>query len=256
MDVVAYVSKTLWHSRLGHSADQVIGVLQKELEMSKDSHVSPCNICHRAKQTREHFPLKTLQGYPHMFSMLKRLKQAPRLKNAKLVYALTKNGFIQRKFDYSLFVNGYGDTFVALLVYVDDIVITGSDVKQIEIHCLSQHMCSPLSSHLKTALSVLRYLKGSPGCGVQKSKKQATLSRSSTEAEYRCMVSATYEIIWICNILSKFSVTGVLPVEMYCDNISPLQLAANPVFHEKSKHFEIDLHLIREKVPAGVVKTI
>ncbi|GKG07684.1 ribonuclease H-like domain-containing protein [Tanacetum coccineum] len=57
MDVVAYVSKTLWHSRLGHPADQVIGVLQKELEMSKDSHVSPCDICHSAKQTREHFPL-------------------------------------------------------------------------------------------------------------------------------------------------------------------------------------------------------
>ncbi|GKA00552.1 retrovirus-related pol polyprotein from transposon TNT 1-94 [Tanacetum coccineum] len=86
-------------------------------------------------------------------------------------------------------------------------------------------------------------------------KKQATLSRSSTEAEYKCLASATCEIIWICNILSEFGVTGVLPVEMYCDNISVLQLAANLVFHEKSKHFEIDLHLIREKVSAGVVKT-
>nr|GEV94768.1 ribonuclease H-like domain-containing protein [Tanacetum cinerariifolium] len=55
-----------------------------------------------------------------------------------------------------------------------------------------------------------------------KTKKQATLSRSSTEAEYRSMASATCEIIWICNILSKFGVTGVLPVEIYCDNISAL----------------------------------
>ncbi|GKF73788.1 ribonuclease H-like domain-containing protein [Tanacetum coccineum] len=127
-------------------------------------------------------------------------------------------------------------------------------------------MYSSLSSHLKIAPRVLRYLKGSAGYGVQvnktgnfgvkKSKKQATLSRSSTKAEYRCMVCATCEIIWICNILSEFGVTGVLPVEMYCDNISALQLAANLVFHEKSKHFEIDLHLIREKVSAGVVKTI
>ncbi|GKA34029.1 ribonuclease H-like domain-containing protein [Tanacetum coccineum] len=124
------------------------------------------------------------------------------------------------------------------------------------VYCLSQHMNSPLSSHFKITLKVLRYLKGSPGCGVQKSIKQATLSRSSTKAEYRCMVSATCEIIWICKILSKFGVTGVLPVEMYCDNISALQLAANPLFHEKSKHFEIDLHIIREKVYAGVVKTI
>ncbi|GKE17196.1 ribonuclease H-like domain-containing protein [Tanacetum coccineum] len=87
-------------------------------------------------------------------------------------------------------------------------------------------------------------------------KKQATLSRSSTKAKYRCMASTTSEIIWICNILSEFGVTGVLPGELYYDNIYALQLATNPVFHEKSKQFEIDLHLIREKVSAGVVKTI
>nr|GEY40174.1 ribonuclease H-like domain-containing protein [Tanacetum cinerariifolium] len=39
------------------AANQVIGVLQKELQMSKDLHVSPCDICHRAKQTRDPFPL-------------------------------------------------------------------------------------------------------------------------------------------------------------------------------------------------------
>nr|GEY07446.1 ribonuclease H-like domain-containing protein [Tanacetum cinerariifolium] len=83
---------------------------------------------------------------------------------------------------------------------------------------------------------------------------QPTLSRSSTEAEYRCMAAAaTSEIIWICNILGEF---GVLPVEVFCANISALQRAANPVFHEKSKHFKIDFHLKREKLYAGVVKTI
>ncbi|GJU96456.1 putative ribonuclease H-like domain-containing protein [Tanacetum coccineum] len=55
-DVTAYVSKTLWHSILGHPADQVFGVSQKELHVSKQSHVSPCDICHREKQTRDHFP--------------------------------------------------------------------------------------------------------------------------------------------------------------------------------------------------------
>ncbi|GJR73216.1 uncharacterized mitochondrial protein-like protein [Tanacetum coccineum] len=157
-------------------------------------------------------------------------------------------------------------------------------------------MYSPLASHIKMAFRVLKYLKGSPGCGVKvnktenfgvkvytdsdwarclitrnpvsgfyvflgnslvswKSKKQATLSRSSTKAEYRCMASATCEIIWICNVLSEFGIKNVFPVEMFCDNISALQLAANPVFHEKTKHFEIDLHLIRENVSEGVVKT-
>ena len=69
-------------------------------------------------------------------------------------------------------------------------------------------------------------------------------------------MAAACEVIWICNTLSEFGVTRVLPVEMFCDNISALQLAANPVFHEKSKHFEVDLHLIRKKVSAGIVKTI
>ncbi|GKA74274.1 ribonuclease H-like domain-containing protein [Tanacetum coccineum] len=54
-DVTTYVSKTLWHSILGHPADQVFGVLQKELHVSKQLHVSPCDICHRAKQTRDYF---------------------------------------------------------------------------------------------------------------------------------------------------------------------------------------------------------
>ncbi|GKD50314.1 ribonuclease H-like domain-containing protein, partial [Tanacetum coccineum] len=60
------------------------------------------------------------------------LKQAPRQWNAKLVYALTDHGFIQSKYDYSLFTKGSGTYFVALLVYVDDIVITRIDDKEIE----------------------------------------------------------------------------------------------------------------------------
>ncbi|GKE26169.1 ribonuclease H-like domain-containing protein, partial [Tanacetum coccineum] len=75
---------------------------------------------------------------------------------------------------------------------------------------------------------------------------------SSTDAEYRSMASATCEIIWICNVLSEFGIKNMFPVEVFCDNISALQLAANPGFHEKSKHFEIDLHLIREKVSEGL----
>ncbi|GJR73215.1 putative RNA-directed DNA polymerase [Tanacetum coccineum] len=57
VNISAYVSKTLWHTRLGHPADQVLSVLHKDLQMSKGSHVSLCDTCHRAKQTREPFPL-------------------------------------------------------------------------------------------------------------------------------------------------------------------------------------------------------
>ncbi|GJR76608.1 ribonuclease H-like domain-containing protein [Tanacetum coccineum] len=261
------------------------------------------------------------------------------------------------KFDYSLFTKKYDKVFITLLVYVDDIVITGNDLAKIKkfkiflnllvakhvdtplfenttlnhietdddhlldnirnykklvgkliyltntrpdisyvVPCLSQYMHAHLVSHLDAAMRVLRYLKGSPGRGIQinksgnlklrayadsdwarcpatrkyvsgycvflgdslvtwKSKKQSTLSKSFVEAEYRSMASATCEVIWLSNLLGDMGVKNLLPVVMYCDNSSALQIAANPVFHEKSKHFEIDVYLVREKVFSGVIKT-
>ncbi|GKC22631.1 ribonuclease H-like domain-containing protein [Tanacetum coccineum] len=55
------------------------------------------------------------------------LKQAPRQWNAKLTTTLAEHGFEQSKFDYSLYIKHNGEKFIALLVYVDDIVITGND---------------------------------------------------------------------------------------------------------------------------------
>ncbi|GKF09525.1 ribonuclease H-like domain-containing protein [Tanacetum coccineum] len=89
-----------------------------------------------------------------------------------------------------------------------------------------------------------------------KSKKQNTVSRSSVEAEYRCMASATCEVIWIFNLLNDLCITNLLPVNLYSDSSSAIQIAANPVFHERTKHFEVDVHLVREKVHDGVINTI
>ncbi|GJZ40642.1 ribonuclease H-like domain-containing protein [Tanacetum coccineum] len=327
------------------------------------------------------------------------LKQAPRQWNAKLTTVLVEHGFVQSKFDYSLYLKHTNEVFVALLVYVDDFIITGNSLDEIEklkaylksnfmlkdlgvmkyflgievldnangicmtqrkyclelihefgllaakpvttplpencvlavdesdsdkflknifeyqkllgkliylthtrpdisyaVHCLSQHMHAPLQSHLRIALRVIRYLKNSPGTGIQiykdknlklscftdsdwakclrtrksvsgfcvflgrslvswKSKKQATVSRSSAEAEYRCMASATCEVIWITNLLNDLRIKNLLPVNLYSDSSSAIQIAANPVFHERTKHFEVDVHFIREKVQDGVINT-
>ena len=67
-----------------------------------------------------------------------------------------------------------------------------------------------------------------------KSKKHVTLSRSTAEAEYRSLASATCEVIWLSNLLDSLDVKGLLPVDVFCDNSAAIQIAANPVFHEKN----------------------
>ncbi|GKB85257.1 putative RNA-directed DNA polymerase [Tanacetum coccineum] len=54
---VCHASCELWHCRLGHPADPVMTILGKHLGFSKTNHLSPCDICHKAKQVREPFPL-------------------------------------------------------------------------------------------------------------------------------------------------------------------------------------------------------
>ncbi|GJR80733.1 multidrug resistance-associated protein 5 [Tanacetum coccineum] len=89
-----------------------------------------------------------------------------------------------------------------------------------------------------------------------KSKKQATIFRSSVESEYRCLTSTTCELIWVVNFLKDLKVDGLLPTHLYCDSSSAFSIDGNPVFHEKTKHFEIELHLVREKVSSSVVKVL
>ena len=70
------------------------------------------------------------------------------------------------------------------------------------------------------------------------------------------MATVTSEIMWVLNILSSLGIKNLLPVSLFCDNDSAIKIANNPVFHERTKHIEIDVHQVREKVSAGVIKTI
>lgn len=86
-----------------------------------------------------------------------------------------------------------------------------------------------------------------------KSKKQYVVSRSSSEAEHRALAQATCEGQWLLYLLKDFHISHPSPIILYCDNKSALHIAANPVFHERTKHIEMDCHVVRYKVQEGII---
>ncbi|XP_062014517.1 uncharacterized mitochondrial protein AtMg00810-like [Rosa rugosa] len=325
------------------------------------------------------------------------LKQASRQWFLKLSSALQAGGFTQSWSDYSMFIRKFQDKVTVLLVYVDDVIIAGNNLQDIEatkqflagrfklrdmgtlhyffgievarsrqgivlsqrkyalevledagflgakpskypidqnlvltkddgvllqdasqyrrlvgrliyltitrpdlvyaVHILSQYMDKPRQPHLEAAYRVLRYVKHTPGQGILlpshghleltaycdadwarckdtrrsttgyclflgkapvswKSKKQGTVSRSSAEAEYRSMATTCCEITWILALLRDLHVNHKEAVQLFCDNKAAIHIASNPVFHERTKHIDIDCHVVREKVQRGLVKPI
>nr|AAK55460.1 putative gag-pol polyprotein [Oryza sativa Japonica Group]AAP54977.1 retrotransposon protein, putative, Ty1-copia subclass [Oryza sativa Japonica Group] len=79
-------------------------------------------------------------------------------------------------------------------------------------------------------------------------RKQATVSRSSTEAEYKALANATAEIMWIQTLLHELGIQVPKIAKVWCDNIGAKYMTANPVFHARTKHIEVDYHFVRERV--------
>ena len=77
-----------------------------------------------------------------------------------------------------------------------------------------------------------------------KSKKQTVVTRSSAKAEYRFMAMVTCELMWIKQFVQELRFCKVVQMKLYCDNQTALHIASNPIFHERTKHIEIDCHFI------------
>lgn len=158
------------------------------------------------------------------------------------------------------------------------------------VNSACQHMHQPSIGDFKTVKRLLRYLKGTlthgmvfslgdftltaysdsdwAGCSLDRrsttgycvflgpnliswtAKKQPTVARSSTEAEYRALAQTAAQLSWLIMLLRDFGLVSVPSPVLWCDNLSALALAANPVFHARSKHIEVDYHFVREKVMA------
>ncbi|XP_019432846.1 PREDICTED: uncharacterized protein LOC109339784 [Lupinus angustifolius] len=159
---------------------------------------------------------------------------------------------------------------------------------------LSQFVSKPTNLHYDGAKRVLRFLKGSIGFGVffpadsdfklrgytdsdwagspdsrkyvsgycfylgnalisWKSKKQQVVARSSAEAEYRAIALATSKAQWLVYLMNDLKIVHPTPIALFCDNESAIHIAANPIFHERTKHIEVDCHSIREKIQSGLI---
>ncbi|KAG7597976.1 Retrotransposon Copia-like N-terminal [Arabidopsis suecica] len=176
------------------------------------------------------------------------------------------------------------------------LTITRPDITY-AVNRLCQFTSAPKQSHLKAAYRVLHYLKGSIGLGLfyssdsdmvlkaftdadwgsckdsrrsttgycmflgnslisWKSKKQPTVSMSSAESEYRAMGFSVKEVIWLVNLLHELQVPQSKSVALFCDSTAAIHIANNAVFHERTKHLELDCHKVRECVTSGLVKTL
>jgi hypothetical protein len=84
------------------------------------------------------------------------------------------------------------------------------------------------------------------------SKRQTTVSRSSAEAEYRAVAHAVADCCWVRQLLAELYQPLTTTTVVFCDNVSSVYMASNPVQHRRTKHIEIDIHFVREKVSLGL----
>ncbi|GKF61599.1 secreted RxLR effector protein 161-like protein, partial [Tanacetum coccineum] len=116
-------------------------------------------------------------------------------------------------------------------------------------YCDSDWLGCPFTKRSRTGYNLL--LGGAPISW--KTKKQSMVSRSSAEAEYRSMASTISEVLWMRWLLSELDVFLDGPTPLFYDNQAARHIANNPVFHERTKHVEMDCYFVRERVESKEV---
>lgn len=88
------------------------------------------------------------------------------------------------------------------------------------------------------------------------SRKQATVAKSTTEAEYVSLSQATQEAIWMRQLLSDVGHKADKPTLLYEDNQGAIEIAKNQRLHSRTKHIDITFHFIRERISSNEIKVM
>ncbi|KAL8115567.1 hypothetical protein AgCh_022173 [Apium graveolens] len=136
---------------------------------------------------------------------------------------------------------------IGKLIYL---TITRPDIA-FSVQILTQYMQKPTSVHMQSAKRLLRYITGTVTQVSRKTKKQTVVARSSAEAEYRAMALTACEITWLSTLVKDLGIHNLSPAILMCDNQVAIAISANPVMHERTKHFDIDCHYVRDQVKSG-----
>ncbi|KAJ0503054.1 putative RNA-directed DNA polymerase [Helianthus annuus] len=160
---------------------------------------------------------------------------------------------------------------------------------------VSKFMHRPEVTHMEAVMGIIRYLKGTVGHGVLfqqnnhlkvqlytdadwagdkddgrstsgyftlvggnlvtwKSKKQKVVALSSAEAEFRGIARGVTEVLWIRRLLTEIGFPQTEASRIMCDNKAAIQISENPVQHDRTKHVEVDRHIIKEKLEAKIIE--
>jgi transposase InsO family protein len=111
------------------------------------------------------------------------------------------------------------------------------------------------ASDVEERRSCTGYLfKMSGGAISWRSKRQATIALSSTEAEYMAMSESGCEVIWLRQLLGELLGELKKPTTIYCDNESAIKLSQSDAYRPRSKHIDIRHHHVRQLADRNIVK--